>query len=203
MVELHELQATLGAGVRPGTLVFQDVVLQLAAIGERLVTLCALESVGAFMAGLVSFEVGICGELHVALRAHMAPSTLVLHFMRPQLAGISKTPATEAAAIGLDVSVLEHVALQVAGLCKALLAHSAFVWPRALVGQQMCLKVAGLLEELPTVRTGMWFDAIVSQDVCDKVVLRGVGFVTHAALPALEAISNIHTVRLVNLNIDV
>lgn len=67
MVKLHKLQATLGAGVRSGTLVFEDVVLQLAAIGERFVTLCALERVRAFMAGLVSFEVGVCGELHVAL----------------------------------------------------------------------------------------------------------------------------------------
>lgn len=64
----------------------------------------------------------------------MAPSTLVLHFMGPQLAGIGKPPAAEAAAVGLDISVLQHVALQVAGLRKALLAHSAFVWPRTLVG---------------------------------------------------------------------
>lgn len=67
MVELNKLQAALGTGVRSGTLVFQDVVLQLTAIGERLVTLCALEGMRAFMAGLVSFEVGVCGELHVAL----------------------------------------------------------------------------------------------------------------------------------------
>lgn len=133
----------------------------------------------------------------------MAPSTLVLHFMRPQLAGIGKPSATEAAAVGLDVSVLEHVTLQVTGLCKALLAHSAFVWPRALVGQQMCLKVAGLFEELPTVGTCMWFNAIMSQDVCDQIVFGGVGLVTHAALPAFEAISHIHTVGLVNLNIDI
>lgn len=203
VVELHKLQAALGAGVRSGTLMFEDVVLQLAAIGEGLVTLCALEGVRAFMAGLMSFQMGISGELHVALGAHMAASTLVFHFMRPQLAGIGKTPAAEAAAVGLDVSVLEHVTLQVTGLGKTLLAHGAFVWPRALVGQQMCLEVAGLLEEFPTVRAGVWFDAIVSQNVCDKVVLGGVGFVTHATLPAFEAIANIHTVRLVNLNIDV
>lgn len=46
---------------------FEDVVLQLATIGERLVTLCALEGVRAFMTGLMSFQMGICGELHVAL----------------------------------------------------------------------------------------------------------------------------------------
>lgn len=202
-MELHKLQATLGAGVRSGTLVLQDVILQLAAISKRLVTLRALEGVWAFMAGLVPFEVGVCGKLHVTLRAHVAPSTLVLHFMRPQLAGIGKAPAAEAAAVGLDVSVLEHVTLQVTGLSKALLAHSAFVWPRALVGQQMRLKMAGLFEELSTMGTSMWFNAIVSQDVCDKIVFGSVGFVTHAALPAFEAVSNIHTVRLVNLNVDI
>lgn len=67
----------------------------------------------------------------------------------------------------------------------------------------MCLKVAGLLEELSTVGTSMWFDAIVAKDMCDQVVLRGVGFVTHAALPALEAIANIYTVGLINLNVDI
>lgn len=66
-MKLHKLQAALGAGVWSGTLMFQDVILQLAAVGKRLVTLCALEGVWPFMAGLVPFEVGICGELHVAL----------------------------------------------------------------------------------------------------------------------------------------
>lgn len=65
----------------------------------------------------------------------MASSTLVLNLVSPQLARISEATAAEAATVGLDVSVLEHVALQVAGLCKALLANVAFVRPCALVGQ--------------------------------------------------------------------
>lgn len=45
----------------------QGVVLELAAVGERLVTLCALEGVWALVAGLVALEVGIGGELHATL----------------------------------------------------------------------------------------------------------------------------------------
>lgn len=101
----------------------------------------------------------------------MAASTLVLHLVRSQLAGVGKAPAAEATAVGFDVSVLEHVSLQVAGLGEALLANGALVGPRALMGQQVSLKVTGLLEEFATMRTGMWFDAIVTQDVCDQVVL--------------------------------
>lgn len=67
MVELHKLQATLGAGVRPRALVLQEVVLELAAVGKRLVALGALEGVGALVAGLVAFEVGVGGELHATL----------------------------------------------------------------------------------------------------------------------------------------
>lgn len=64
----------------------------------------------------------------------MAASTLVLNFMRSQLTGIGKATAAEAAAVGLDISVLEHVALQVAGLSETLLADGAFVGPCTLVG---------------------------------------------------------------------
>lgn len=67
MVELHKLQAALGAGVRPRALVLQEVVLELATVGERLVALGALEGVGALVAGLVALEVGVSGELHAAL----------------------------------------------------------------------------------------------------------------------------------------
>lgn len=66
-MKLHKLQATLGAGVRPRALVLQEVVLQLATVGERLITLGALEGVGALVAGLVAFEVSIGGELHATL----------------------------------------------------------------------------------------------------------------------------------------
>lgn len=67
MVELHKLQAALGAGVRPWALVLQEVVLELATVGKRLVAFCALEGVWALVAGLVAFEVGVGGELHAAL----------------------------------------------------------------------------------------------------------------------------------------
>lgn len=133
----------------------------------------------------------------------MAAPTLVLHLVRSQLAGIGEAAAAEAAAVGFDVGVLEHVALQVAGLGEALLADGALVGPRTLVGQQVGLKMAGLLEELPTMWTGMRFDAVVAQDVRDQVVLGGVRFVTHAALPALQTVSDIYTVRLVDLDVDV
>ena len=63
--------------------------------------------------------------------------------------------------------------------------------------------MAGLLEELPAVRTGMWFDAIVAQDVCDQVVFGGVRFITHAALPALQTVSHVYAVRLVDLDVDI
>lgn len=45
----------------------QEVVLKLATVGKRLVALGALEGVGALVAGLVAFEVGVGGEFHAAL----------------------------------------------------------------------------------------------------------------------------------------
>lgn len=133
----------------------------------------------------------------------MAAPTLVLHLVRPQLAGIGEAAAAEAAAVGLDIGVLEHVSLQVAGLGEALLADGALVGPRTLVGQQVGLKMTGLLEELPTMWTCVRFDAVVAQDVCDQVVLGGVRFIAHAALPSLQTVSNVHAVRLVNLYVDI
>lgn len=203
MVQLHKLQAALGAGVRPRALVLQEVVLELATVGKRLVALSALEGVGALVAGLVPFEVGIGGELHAALRADMAASPFVLYLMRSQLAGVGEAPATKAAAVRFDVGVLEHVSLQMAGLGEALLADGALVGPCALMGQQVGLKMTGLLEELPAVRTGVRFDAVVSEDVCYQVVLGGVRFITHAALPALQTISHVDTVRLIDLDVDI
>lgn len=202
-MELHKLQTALGAGVRPRALVLQEVVLELAAVGKRLVALGALEGVGPLVAGLVAFEVGVGGELHATLRADVAAPALVLHLMRSQLAGIGKAAAAEAAAVGFDVGVLEHVSLQVAGLGEALLADGALVGPRALMGQQVGLKMAGLLEELPTMWTGMRFDAVVAQDVRDQVVLGGVRFITHAALPALQTVPHIYAVRLIDLDVDI
>lgn len=82
MVKLDELQAALGAGVRPRALMFKEVVLELTTVGKRLVALGALEGVGALVAGLVAFQVGIGGELHAALGAHMTATALVLHLVR-------------------------------------------------------------------------------------------------------------------------
>lgn len=143
----------------------------------------------------------ICGELHPTLGTDVAPSTFVLHLMRSQLAGVGEASAAEAAAVGFDVSVLEHVSLQVAGLGEALLANSALVGSSALVGQQVGLEVTGLLEELATVWTCMWLDAIVAQDVRNQVVLGGVGFIAHPALPALQTISHIYAVRFIDLDV--
>ena len=64
----------------------------------------------------------------------MAATPLVLHLVRSQFAGIGEATAAEAAAVRLDVSVLEHVSLQMAGLGEALLADGALVGPRTLVG---------------------------------------------------------------------
>lgn len=63
--------------------------------------------------------------------------------------------------------------------------------------------MTGLLEELPAVWAGMWLDAVVAQDVRDQVVLGRVGFITHAALPALQTVPHVDTVRLVNLDVNV
>lgn len=66
-MELHKLQAALGAGVRSWALVLQEVILELATVGERLVALGALEGMGPLVASLVAFEVGVGGELHATL----------------------------------------------------------------------------------------------------------------------------------------
>lgn len=63
--------------------------------------------------------------------------------------------------------------------------------------------MTGLLEELPTMWTSVRFDAVVAQDVSDQVVLGGVRFITHAALPALQTISHVHTVRLIDLDVNI
>lgn len=143
----------------------------------------------------------ICGELHPTLGADVAPSALVLHLVCSQLAGVGEASATEAAAVGFDVSVLEHVSLQVAGLGETLLANSALMGSSALVGQQVGLEVTGLLEELAAVWTCVWLYAVVAQDVCDQVVLRGVGFIAHPALPTLQTISHIYAVRFIDLDV--
>lgn len=49
----------------------------------------------------------------------------------------------------------------------------------------------------------MWLDAIVAQDVRDQIILGGVRLLTHAALPSLQALANVHAVRLIDLDVDV
>lgn len=63
--------------------------------------------------------------------------------------------------------------------------------------------MAGLLEEFAAVWTCVWLDAIVAQDVRDQIVLGSVRLLTHAALPALQALANVHAVRLVDLDVDI
>lgn len=120
---------------------------------------------------LVPPEVGIGGEFHGALCANMTPPILVLGLVCAQLAGVGKPTSTEAAAVWLDVTMLQHMALEVAGLCEGLLAHSTLMWPCALVRKQMCLQVAWLLEQFSTVQALMWLDPTVTQDVCNQIVL--------------------------------
>lgn len=63
--------------------------------------------------------------------------------------------------------------------------------------------MAGLLEEFAAVWTCVWLDAIVAQDVRDQIVLGGVRLLTHAALPALQTLANVHAVGLVDLDVNV
>lgn len=98
--------------------------------------------------------------------------------------------------------MLHHVSLQVAGLGKGLVTHLALVGPHALVCEQVCVQVAQLLEQLPTEVTPMWFDAVVAQDVCDQVILRGVGLLTHPALPSLLVPADVHAVAVVYVNVE-
>lgn len=49
----------------------------------------------------------------------------------------------------------------------------------------------------------MWLDAVVTQDMCNQVVLGRVRLLTHAALPPFQALTDIHAVRLVDLDVDV
>lgn len=103
VVDLDKLHATLGANVGPHVLVLHQVVLQLAAVGEGLVALCALVRGGALMAGQVALQVRIGWELQTTLGADVALAILVFVLVRPQLTGVGKATATEATAVGLDV----------------------------------------------------------------------------------------------------
>lgn len=64
----------------------------------------------------------------------MATASFMLHLMCSQLTGIGEATATEAAAVGFDISMLEHVSLQVAGLGEAFLAYGALVGTCTLMG---------------------------------------------------------------------
>lgn len=138
-MQLKKLQTTLTTGERALRLMLQLVVLQLAAVRERLVALAALEGGGSLVAHLMPLKVGIRGKFHATLRADMAPSSFVLDLVSTEFAGVGKTATTKSATVGLDISVLQHVPLQVTGLGEALFAHCAFMRPRTLVRQQVRL----------------------------------------------------------------
>lgn len=138
-MKLKKLQATLTAGERALRLVLQQVILQLAAVGERLVALATLEGGWSLVAHLMTLQVGIGGKLHAALRANVAATSFVLYLVSTEFTGVCEAPATKTATVGLNVGVLQHVSLQVAGLGEALLAHGALVWPCALMRQQVGL----------------------------------------------------------------
>ncbi len=138
-MKLKKLQATLTAGERALRLVLQQVILQLAAVGERLVALATLEGGWSLVANLMTLQVGISGKLHSALRANVAATSFVLYLVSTEFTGVCEATATKTATVGLNVGVLQHMPLQVAGLGEALLAHGALVWPRALMCQQVRL----------------------------------------------------------------
>lgn len=66
-MQLKKLQATLTAGKGALRLVLQQVILQLAAVGERLVALATLEGGRSLVADLMTLQVGIGWKLHAAL----------------------------------------------------------------------------------------------------------------------------------------
>lgn len=103
VVDLDELHAALGANVRPHVLVLHQVVLQLAAVGEGLVALCALVRRGSLMAGQVTLQVRIGWKLEAALSADMALAVLVFVLVGPQFTGVGKATATETTAVGFHV----------------------------------------------------------------------------------------------------
>lgn len=138
-MKLKKLQATLTAGERALRLVLQQVILQLTAVGKRLVALATLEGGWSLVAHLMTLQVGVGGKLHAALRANVAATSFMLYFMSTEFTGVCETTATKTTTVGLDICVLQHVPLQVAGLGEALLAHGALVWPCALMRQQVSL----------------------------------------------------------------
>lgn len=103
VVDLDKLHAALGANVGPHVLVFHQVVLQLAAVSEGLVALCALVRGRPLMAGQVALQVRVGRELEPTLGADVALAVLVLVLVGPQLARVGKATAAETAAVGLDV----------------------------------------------------------------------------------------------------
>lgn len=103
MVDLDKLHAALGANVRPHVLVLHQMVLQLAAVGEGLVALCALVRRGSLMAGQVTLQVRIGWELETTLGADMALTILMFVLVGPQFTRVGKATATEATAVGFHV----------------------------------------------------------------------------------------------------
>lgn len=202
VVRLDELHPTLAADVRTDVFVFHHVILKLTRILESLLAFCTPVQGGTTMDSQVPLQLGQRGEVQTTLNAHILLALFMLQLVRTKLTGIRKPSTTNAAAVRLDVTVLHHVSLQVAGLGEGLVANLTLVRPHALMCEQVCVQVAQLLEQLPTQVAAMWLDAIVAQDVCDKVVLGGVGLLTHPTLPALLVASDIHVVAVVHVNVE-
>lgn len=120
-----------------------------------------------------------------------------------EFTGIGEPSATDPAVVGLDFAMLHHVSFKVACLGESLVANLAFVRPHTLMCQHVSMQVAELLEELAAPRTSMGFDAAVPQNVGNQIVLRCIGFLTHCALPTLLVPSNVHTIAVINLDVDI
>lgn len=125
----------------------------------------------------------------------------MLKLMSLKLTRVSKASSTYTATVWLDITVLHHVSLQMTCLSECLVAHLALMGTSALVGEHVCVQVTQLLEKFSTETTSMWLNSTVAQDVCDKVVLRGVGLLTHAALPTLLFTSYIHIVAVIYVKV--
>lgn len=202
VMRLHKLHTTLSTDERPYVLVLHHVVLQLTRVLEALATLAAVVLGRSTVDRQMSFQLCKCWKVEAALHAHIFLAPLVLKLMCLKLTGVGEASSTHTATVRLDIAVLHHMSLQVARLSECLVAHLALVRTGALVGEHVCVQVAQLLEKLPTEATAMWLDATVAQDVRDKVVLRSVGLLTHAALPAFLFASYIHIVAVIYVDVQ-
>lgn len=199
---LHKLHTTLTTDERPYVLVLHHVVLQLTWVLEALATLAAVVLCWPTVDCQMSFQLCKCWKVKAALHTHIFLAPLMLKLMGLKLTRVGEASSTHTATVWLDITVLHHVSLQVTCLSECLVAHLALMGTGTLVGEHVCVQVAQLLEKLPTEATAMWLDATMAQDVRDKVVLRSVGLLTHAALPALLFTSYIHIVAVIYVDVQ-